>query len=143
VRLSRIGGKKEDDIILQAKDSTATQTLEGLLAKLAQATAVKLQSTIEDYSLFGASEKNKIHAIVLRAEFTYGFQWRYMLARLQNVPNLVKLDVGAVGVDFAQATIFHRGNQTIITHYLQQQGLIIDDKTNKYWRVQVPAAIAR
>jgi hypothetical protein len=143
VRLSRIGGKKEDDTILQVKENTATQTLEGLLAKIAQATAVKLQATIQDYSLFGMSEKNKVHAIVLRAEFEHGFQWRYMHERLQNVPNLVKLDVGAVGVDFAQATIFHRGNPSIVTHYLQQQGLIINDSTYKYWVVHVPVSIAR
>jgi hypothetical protein len=143
VRLRRVGGKKEDDVVLQAKDTTATQTLEGLLAKIAQATAVKLQDSISDYSLFGMSEKNKVHTVVLRAEFAHGFQWRYMVDRLQSVPNLVKLDVGAVGVDFAQATLFHKGDVSVIVHYLQQQGLIIDANSYRYWVVQVPVAVAR
>ncbi len=143
VTLYQAGGNVSDAIILNFKANSATETLELLLDRTANEVAIKLLKSIADYSLFGQSEANKIKAIVLRAEFNTGKEWRYMLEGLRNLPNLERLDLGAVGLNAAQATILYKGDANVMRGAMVQRGFEIDDKSHEYWVVRLLAGIAR
>ncbi len=145
VSLNRAEADKGEVINLDFK-AEAGETIEGLLQRAAQATAAKLRDSISDYSLFAPNDANKLKAIVLRAEFENGKQWRYMLEAMRSLPNLERLDLGAVGLQVAQATLLYKGEEGVMRAKMLakmlERGLIIDD-SGEYWVVRVPSTLIR
>lgn len=142
VLLYRAGVSKPDIVKLNFQAVSAIETLESLLQKASYQVAIKLRKQITDYSLFGQSEANKVKPLVVRAEYITGSQWRYMLSIMRSLPNLERLEVGAVGLNSAQATIFYTGDLNIINSKMLGSELQID-KSNKYWLVTVPISIVK
>lgn len=135
-------GEAAESLDFNFKQQSSFETLEAMLKRAANVIALKLKKQKADYSLFGESKANQLKAIVVRAEFTNGKQWRYMLDSMRGLPNLERLDLGAVGVQMAQATILYKGDAQIIRKSLLERGFEINDM-HEYWVVHVPSSMAR
>lgn len=137
VSLQRVGGKSTNNI---GKNYTARDERESLMSlfnRAATDTAMRLYHSMNDYSLFGESEANKIKAIVLRAEYPNGKKWREALQKLESLPNLVRLDVGMVSMNSAQVTLLYRGDDAVMKGAIAARGLEMQPVQDGYYLIKL------
>jgi hypothetical protein len=137
VRLHKVGGNAEDDIIMNFRGKSPLDTLDLVMAEAARATSLRLLESIRDYSLFTEQESDKRKALVLRAEYKNGRQWRRIQEALNSLPSLEKLVIGTVELSAAQATLIYRGNPATIQKALLARGLQADTSRD-YWVITLP-----
>jgi hypothetical protein len=137
VSLQRVGGKPDNSI---SKNYTARDERESLMSlfnRAATDTTMRLYHSINDYSLFGESEANKIKAIVLRVEYQNGKKWRETLQKLETLPNLVRCDVGMVSVNSAQVTLLYRGDDAIMKGAVAARGIDMQKSEAGYYLIKL------
>ncbi len=135
VTLRKAGAKASEEVTMQYKASDTAETLDMLLTRAARDSAEQLVNASQSFSLFGVKEADKVKPIVMRLEYNTGKQWRDMLGTLETLPGLSSLDIGAVGVNAAEATIFYKGSESMISRSLVTRGFSVDD-SKKYWVVR-------
>ncbi len=137
VVLRKAGGKKSEEMVLQYPGRLAEDTLDLLLARAAREVSLKLRESIDDFSVFGVSEADKVKPLVVRAEYGYGRDWRKILETMETLPGLESIEVGAVATHYAQVTLLHRGSQAMVNKAMLARGLNVDT-SNTYWVVRLP-----
>jgi Uncharacterized protein conserved in bacteria (DUF2066) len=129
------GRAPEEPIVLMYKADSALETLDIVLARAAKDVTLKLRESLEDYSLF-ASPKDKAHkSVVIRAQYRSGDEWRRMLRAFESVPTLEALQVGSVGVNTAQLTLFFKGESNLIQRTLQARNMTVEE-AGAFWVVR-------
>jgi Uncharacterized protein conserved in bacteria (DUF2066) len=137
VSLRKAGGQAEDATVLHYVAKSAVETLDLLMARAAKDVSLKLRNSLDAYGLFGTSEDKKLKGLVIRAEYANAKEWQNIRKVLESAPQLERLDIGAVGVTFAQVTLFYRGTEALIQRALLAQNLTVDT-SNAYWVVRLP-----
>jgi Uncharacterized protein conserved in bacteria (DUF2066) len=133
VNLHRVGGQKDSNISKDYNARDERESLMSLFNRAATDTAMRLYHSINDYSLFGESEANKLKALVIRAEYPNGRKWREMLQKLETLPSLVRSDVGMVSTNSAQITLLYRGDDGVIKGAIAARGLSLQEAESGFY----------
>lgn len=136
VHLRRPGQKPEEEIIFTVAPLSETETSEALLQRTAITTIERVKKAESEFSLFASSESSKLKGRVLRVEFPQMRDWLKIRKQLEGLPGVEFVDIGAISADYAQVTLYYRGEEKPIEQALNLRGLNIRPE-NQFWTVSL------
>lgn len=136
VRLRRPGQPTSEDVVLTFSAQSSEETSESLLQRAAAETVLKLRALNQQFSLFAPPENQKLKGRVLRAEFPQWQDWQAIRKQLEGLPGVDFVDIGAISADYAQVTLYYRGEESPIQRALMDRGLQVTP-TGEFWTLSL------
>lgn len=149
-RLKEIGGKRVAEIRLRRPgqaDSEETvqiytaesdkESPERLLQRASLGTIEKLHAIGGEFSLFAKPESQKLKGRVVRAEFPQWKEWTTIRQKMEGLPGVEFVDIGAIASNYAQLTLYYRGEEKAIEQALAGRGLTLRTQ-GEYWTIALP-----
>lgn len=136
VRLRRPGQPASEDIVLTFPAQSSEESSESLLQRAAAETVLKLRALNQQFSLFAPPDNQKLKGRVLRAEFPQWNQWMTIRSKLEGLPGVDFVDIGAISAEYAQVTLYYRGDEAPIQRALADRGLHVTP-TGEFWTISL------
>jgi hypothetical protein len=136
VRLRRPGQNAEEEIVRHYPAQDTAESPELLLKRAGAETVQQLLATEQQFSVFAAKGAEKLKGRVVRAEFPRWNEWQTIRTKLEGLPGVEFVDIGAISAGYAQVTLYYRGEEDPITQALKTRGLRVATG-GEYWTLSL------
>jgi hypothetical protein len=137
IRLRRPGQADSEETVQIYTAESHKESPERLLQRAGLGTIEKLLAASTEFSLFAKPESQKLKGRVVRAEFPQWKEWTAIRQKMDGLPGVEFVDIGAISSNYAQLTLYYRGEEKAIEQALAGRGLNISTK-GEYWTIALP-----
>ncbi|MBY0356121.1 MAG: DUF2066 domain-containing protein [Rickettsiales bacterium] len=137
IRLRRPGQSTQEETVNLFTAESANETPEQLLRRASRETVDKLLALSNEFSLFAEPQSNKLNGRVLRAEYPSWQNWLLIRKQLEGLPGVEFVDIGAVSPEYAQVTLYYRGEENLVQQALDNRGFKVT-AVKDFWTISYP-----